>query len=182
MKYRLSLATIAARLSVAPTSTAVAFTSNPAFTSSSATHVNRSPSFSVKRPTARTYACATSPLFSSSPTRYLLSYDYIPDVLEKRGPYREGHLGLAKQMLGDEVAVSGGPTLTPGESVPSGGELRIVQNKVGYLLLSFVSFFVGVNCITNLSSLNHLLFLHLSPDWMSTELSDASLSPIRHDT
>eukprot|EP00970_Alexandrium_tamarense_P004713 scaffold783_cov197-Alexandrium_tamarense.AAC.6 len=120
MKYRLSLATIAARLSVAPTSTAVAFTSNPAFTSSSATHVYRSPSFSVKRPTARTYARATSPLFSSPPTRYLLSYDYIPDVLEKRGPYREGHLGLAKQMLGDEVAVSGGPTLTPGESVPSG--------------------------------------------------------------
>ena len=61
-------------------------------------------------------------LFSTPPTRYLLSYEYVPDVLEKRGPYREGHLGLAKDMIAEGSCVSGGPSLVPGESVPSGGE------------------------------------------------------------
>jgi hypothetical protein len=59
---------------------------------------------------------------SATPTRYMLSYDYAPDVLEKRGPYREGHLGLAKGMVADGTCISGGPTLPPGESVPNGGE------------------------------------------------------------
>ena len=61
-------------------------------------------------------------LFSSPPTRYLLSYDYVPDVLEKRGPHREGHIGLAKDMIQEGLCVSGGPSFTPGDSVPSGGE------------------------------------------------------------
>ena len=69
-----------------------------------------------------TYARATTRLFSTPPTRYLLSYDYIPDVLEKRGPYREGHLGLAKEMIEAGSCVSGGPSMVPRESVPSGGE------------------------------------------------------------
>ncbi|KAL7528652.1 hypothetical protein ACHAWF_002651, partial [Thalassiosira exigua] len=72
--------------------------------------------------TRRAYARPTGPLFSSPPTRYLLSYDYIPDVLEKRGPHREGHIGLAKEMIEDGTCVSGGPTLVPGEGVPNGGE------------------------------------------------------------
>jgi hypothetical protein len=75
----------------------------------------------------------TSPLFFSSSstaqqaptTRYLLSYDYVPDVLEKRGPYREGHLGLAKAMIEGGTCVSGGPTSRPGEDVPKGGERRV---------------------------------------------------------
>ncbi|KAL3809479.1 hypothetical protein ACHAXA_007779 [Cyclostephanos tholiformis] len=65
------------------------------------------------------------PSSSSSPTpstRYLLSYDYVPDVLERRGPYREGHLGLANMMIEGGTCVSGGPTLIPGEGVPKGGE------------------------------------------------------------
>jgi uncharacterized protein YciI len=55
-----------------------------------------------------------------STTRYVLSYDYIPDVLEKRGPHREGHLGLATLMIQEGTCVSGGPTLVPGETVPKG--------------------------------------------------------------
>jgi uncharacterized protein YciI len=35
--------------------------------------------------------------------------------LEKRGPYREDHLNLAK-----EKCMSGGPTMTPGSDVPTG--------------------------------------------------------------
>ncbi len=29
---------------------------------------------------------------------YALFYDYVPDVLEKRTPHREGHLALAKEL------------------------------------------------------------------------------------
>ena len=53
-------------------------------------------------------------------TQYLLRYDYIPDVLEKRGPYREGHLGLAKQLIEEGTCLSGGPTGQPGMEVPTG--------------------------------------------------------------
>ncbi|KAL3804402.1 hypothetical protein HJC23_011330 [Cyclotella cryptica] len=66
-----------------------------------------------------TFGTATR-LFSSPPTRYLLSYEYVPDVLEKRGPHREGHIGLAKDMIQEGLCVSGGPSFTPGDSVPSG--------------------------------------------------------------
>lgn len=51
---------------------------------------------------------------------YLLKYDYIPDVLEKRGPYRESHLGLAKDLIAQGKCLSGGPTGVPGEEVPTG--------------------------------------------------------------
>ncbi|CAB9506070.1 YCII-related domain [Seminavis robusta] len=53
-------------------------------------------------------------------TQYLLHYDYIPDVLEKRGPYREGHLDLAKKLIAEGTCLSGGPTGEPGMEVPSG--------------------------------------------------------------
>ena len=55
-----------------------------------------------------------------SATQYLLKYDYIPDVLEKRGPYREGHLGLAKQLIAEGTCLSGGPTGEVGMSIPKG--------------------------------------------------------------
>jgi len=55
------------------------------------------------------------------PTLYVLRYDYVPDVLEKRGPYREGHLGLAKQMIQDGKCVVGGPFAeTASPSNPTG--------------------------------------------------------------
>lgn len=53
-------------------------------------------------------------------TQYLLYYDYIPDVLEKRGPYREGHLGLAKELLAEGKCLGGGPKGEPGMEVPTG--------------------------------------------------------------
>ena len=52
--------------------------------------------------------------------QYLLKYKYIPDVLEKRGPFREAHLGLAKQLIADGTCISGGPTAEPGAEVPTG--------------------------------------------------------------
>ena len=66
----------------------------------------------------------TSRTISSSSSvnamNYLLKYDYIPDVLEKRGPFREGHLGLAKKLIGEGKCLSGGPTGEPGAEVPTG--------------------------------------------------------------
>ena len=53
-------------------------------------------------------------------TQYLLHYDYIPDVLEKRGPHREGHLNLAKDLISQGKCLSGGPTGPPNMEVPTG--------------------------------------------------------------
>lgn len=53
-------------------------------------------------------------------TQYLLRYDYIPDVLDKRGPYREGHLSIAQQMIDQGTCLSGGPTGPPEMEVPTG--------------------------------------------------------------
>ena len=39
-------------------------------------------------------AAATPPSFQ------LLSYKYVSDILEKRGPYREAHLAGARQKVG----------------------------------------------------------------------------------
>ena len=53
-------------------------------------------------------------------TQFLLHYDYIPDVLEKRGPYREGHLGLAQKLIEEGKCLSGGPTGEVNAEIPSG--------------------------------------------------------------
>lgn len=53
-------------------------------------------------------------------TRYILQYDYIPDVLEKRGPFREGHLKLAQDLNEEGKCLSGGPTGPVGMEVPTG--------------------------------------------------------------
>jgi uncharacterized protein YciI len=63
------------------------------------------------------YSTSTTTLAA---TQYLLRYDYIPDVLEKRGPFREGHIGLAKQLAAEGKCLSGGPTGEPGMEVPTG--------------------------------------------------------------
>lgn len=57
---------------------------------------------------------------SLSATQFLLKYDYIPDVLEKRGPFREGHLALAKKLIEEGTCLSGGPTSPPSMDVPTG--------------------------------------------------------------
>ena len=69
------------------------------------------------RPPSNKYSTTSSALQA---TQYLLRYDYIPDVLEKRDPYREGHLGLAKQFIADGTCLSGGPTGEVGMEIPSG--------------------------------------------------------------
>lgn len=59
----------------------------------------------------------TSLQAAAEPTkRFILRYNYVTDVLEKRGPYREQHLDLAKRSC-----ISGGPTASTADpSIPTG--------------------------------------------------------------
>ena len=50
---------------------------------------------------------------------HLLIYDYVEDVLEKRAPYRDGHLDLATTWRDDGKLVMGGAIGSP----PHGGVL-----------------------------------------------------------
>lgn len=150
MLHRVSTVAIAARLS-SNSLAATAFT--PAIT-------NTIP-LAVGRTSTRSFTHATAPLFSSPPTRYLLTYDYIPDVLEKRGPFREGHIGLAKEMIEEGTCVSGGPSGVPGEGVPNGGEFQAVSvwhvwtiiktslKLVLVLTCSFASFYIALFIFTS---------------------------------
>jgi uncharacterized protein YciI len=62
----------------------------------------------------------TSSTTALAAMQYLLKYDYIPDALEKRGPYGQDHLGLANQLVAEGKCLSGGPTGQPGVEVPTG--------------------------------------------------------------
>jgi uncharacterized protein YciI len=56
----------------------------------------------------------------SEPERlHLLFYDYVPDILERRGPHREGHLALLRRWKDEGRVVMAGATGDP----PSGGAI-----------------------------------------------------------
>ena len=57
---------------------------------------------------------------SALQAKFLLKYDYVPDVLEKRGPFREEHIALANQFIEEGSCLSGGPTGEVGMEVPKG--------------------------------------------------------------
>jgi uncharacterized protein YciI len=44
---------------------------------------------------------------------HVLFYDYVEDVVERRGPYREGHIALLRQWKGDGKLVTAGALGTP---------------------------------------------------------------------
>mmetsp|Transcript_5632 Transcript_5632/g.6519 ORF Transcript_5632/g.6519 Transcript_5632/m.6519 type:complete len:121 (+) Transcript_5632:155-517(+) len=44
---------------------------------------------------------------------YLLQYKYVPDVLEKRDPFRPNHLGLIKEFYKEGKVVMGGAFADP---------------------------------------------------------------------
>ena len=72
---------------------------------------------------------------SLNAVQYLLKYDYIPEVLEKRGPFREGHLGLAKKLIEEGKCLSGGPTTTPGNEVPTGALFIFTEEAAAQLFV-----------------------------------------------
>jgi uncharacterized protein YciI len=65
----------------------------------------------------KSFTTRTKPL---AVTQFLLHYEYIPEVLEKRPPHREEHLKLAKDMVADGTCLSGGPTGPVSMEVPTG--------------------------------------------------------------
>jgi uncharacterized protein len=49
----------------------------------------------------------------SPPTFKILQYDYVRDILEKRGPHRDGHLAAAQKLADDGKCVLGGAAGDP---------------------------------------------------------------------
>lgn len=52
-------------------------------------------------------------------TYRLLHYDYVPDIVERRDPFRPGHLAAIEEAVADGRMVAAGAVGTP----PSGGLL-----------------------------------------------------------
>jgi len=52
---------------------------------------------------------------AAGPKYYLLNYTYVPDIVEKRGPYREAHLAGAKKHLDAGRLVAAGAVGDPVE-------------------------------------------------------------------
>jgi uncharacterized protein YciI len=46
-------------------------------------------------------------------TRYVLFYEYVPDIVERRGPYREAHLGEIRAAKDDGRILMAGPLGDP---------------------------------------------------------------------
>lgn len=44
---------------------------------------------------------------------YILFYDYVPDIVERRGPHRAAHLGYARQAVERGELVLGGALANP---------------------------------------------------------------------
>jgi uncharacterized protein YciI len=72
--------------------------------------------------TFRNYMTRTKPALMTMMTNknYILKYDYVPDILERRDPYRPGHLELAKRLIEQGKCLYGGPIGNPGMTVPDG--------------------------------------------------------------
>jgi len=47
----------------------------------------------------------------SATKTWILNYEYVTDILEKRAPYREAHLKLATDLKNEGLLISGGPVL-----------------------------------------------------------------------
>ena len=58
---------------------------------------------------SRTFAAAPPKMIS----RYVLTYKYTPDVLEKRDPYRADHLELIKEMAAEGHIMQAGAFADP---------------------------------------------------------------------
>jgi len=69
---------------------------------------------------------------------WALTYTYVPDILEKRAPHREGHLALANDGLAKGTIISGGPLLggTPAKPV---GALFLFRASSESVVADFVA-------------------------------------------
>merc|ERR1711934_937295 len=83
--------------------------------------------FGVRQPNfsrARTFAASASASDAGPMDSYrVLIYDYVPDILEKRGPHRAEHIGNAKKM-----AEQGKMAMAGAFADPVDGALFIFKN------------------------------------------------------
>eukprot|EP00882_Tetradesmus_deserticola_P010557 GHRQ01011152.1.p1 GENE.GHRQ01011152.1~~GHRQ01011152.1.p1 ORF type:complete len:140 (+),score=44.32 GHRQ01011152.1:116-535(+) len=57
---------------------------------------------------ARVACMASAAGAAAGPKYFILNYTYVPDILEKRGPYREAHLaGANKQLKAGQLVMAG---------------------------------------------------------------------------
>ena len=98
----------------------LAFRSGGASAFSPATAIARCNTNTCSRPLSATTTTTTTTALSATGTQYCLHYDYVPDVLEKRGPHREQHLNLAQRLIDEGRCLSGGPTGPPDMEIPTG--------------------------------------------------------------
>jgi uncharacterized protein len=49
-------------------------------------------------------------------SHYVLVYDYVPDILERRAPHREEHLDLVRRLHDEGIIVMAGATGDPVDS------------------------------------------------------------------
>lgn len=59
----------------------------------------------------RAFSLRSFSMTASDKKTFALTYKYVPDILEKRGPFREAHLKLANDLEAEGVILSGGPFL-----------------------------------------------------------------------
>jgi uncharacterized protein len=84
---------------------------------------------------------------ANEPTKkYVLRYCYITDVLEKRGPYREEHLALAKRSC-----ISGGPTASTKDPNTPTGALFIFPDSLSALSFVDKDPYVSAGIVTEMS-------------------------------
>ena len=89
-----------------------------AFTSTS--NISQSAIISTASRTISKTSLASSPIANGPSKQYLLRYEYVPDILEKRGPHREEHLGIAQQLADEGKCLAGGPSGPVPMEVPTG--------------------------------------------------------------
>jgi uncharacterized protein YciI len=82
-------------------------------------------------PLTQSYSSTTS----LGAVQYLLKYDYIPEVLEKRGAFREGHIALAMKLVAEGKCLSGGATAEPGVEVPTGALFIFTDEEAAKLFV-----------------------------------------------
>jgi uncharacterized protein len=78
--------------------------------------------------------------------RYILRYNYVSDVLEKRGPYRAQHLELAKR-----CCISGGPTASMRDPNIPTGALFVFADSLSATSFADKDPYVSAGIVTALS-------------------------------
>jgi uncharacterized protein len=89
---------------------------------------------------------STAAIPSEPAKRYVLRYNYVSDVLEKRGPYREEHLALAKRSC-----ISGGPTASTKEPNKPTGALFVFPDSLSAMSFVDKDPYVSAGIVTDVS-------------------------------